>query len=180
MQNKNNLVWMDLEMTGLYPDRDTIIEIATVITDNQLNIVQEGACLAIRQNQVTMDKMDEWNTKHHGESGLTQRVLNSPVNMAEAENIVLKFIQQHVPPQTSPLCGNSICQDRQFLYRYMPKIDQYLHYRHIDVSTLKELRYRWFNDEVKKFEKDNNHRAKDDIYESIAELRYYRQYLFDV
>jgi len=178
MQNKQNLVWMDLEMTGLLPDKDTIIEIATIITDSHLNVIKEGPCLVVHQSQARMEKMDEWNTQHHGESGLTQRVLKSKLTMRDVEDITLKFIQQYVPAQTSPLCGNSICQDRQFIYRYMPKIDQYLHYRHIDVSTLKELSYRWTNNRLKKFEKSNKHRALDDIYESIAELRHYRTYLF--
>ncbi len=172
-----NLVWMDLEMTGLDPARDTIIEIATIITDANLEIVAEGPVLAIHQPQQRLDAMDEWNRTHHAASGLCQRVLDSDVDLAGAEKATLDFIRQHVAKQASPLCGNSVWQDRRFLARYMPELEDYLHYRLIDVSTVKELGRRWYSEDVVP-EKKNAHLALDDIRESIEELRHYRKALF--
>jgi oligoribonuclease len=176
MQNKRNWVWLDLEMTGLNPETEAIIEMASLITDSELNVIKEGPSLVIHQAQSILDNMDDWNRQHHGKSGLIQKVMDSPLNLREAETLTLNFIQQYVGKNESPLCGNSICQDRRFLSRYMPQLESYLHYRHIDVSTLKELSYRWYPN-LKKYEKTNKHRALDDIYESLAELRYYRQHL---
>lgn len=174
-QDANALVWIDLEMTGLDPDRDRIIEIATVITDNHLNIVAEGPVLVIHQPPEVLAGMDEWNTRTHGETGLTERVKASSISESQAEAETLAFVQQHVPRNKSPLCGNSICQDRRFLYRYMPQLEQWLHYRNLDVSTIKELARRWVPSLEAGFKKDNTHRALDDIRESIAELQYYRE-----
>ncbi len=179
-QSDLHLVWMDLEMTGLDPDRDTILEIATLITTSGLELVAEGPVLAIHQSAKTMAAMDEWNREHHGASGLTQRVLASTVSMARAEQSVLQFVQQYCPPRTSPLCGNSICQDRRFLARHMPAFEAYLHYRNIDVSTLKELVRRWYPDGPQAPEKRHSHLALDDIRESIEELRFYRRHYFRV
>jgi oligoribonuclease len=172
-----NLVWMDLEMTGLEPDTDQIIEIATVITDSQLNIIAEGPVLAITQSLETLEAMDEWNTTHHSQSGLWDRVLNESVSLEEAEKLSLDFIKEHCDLKTSPLCGNSIGQDRRFLYKYMPTLSEYLHYRNVDVSTIKELSKRWYPD-FSSFKKAGVHRALDDILESINELKYYKDSLF--
>ncbi|WP_122418050.1 oligoribonuclease [Pseudomonas viridiflava] len=174
MQNKQNLIWIDLEMTGLDPDTDVIIEMATIITDSELNTLAEGPVLAIHQSDETLARMDEWNTRQHGGSGLTQRVRESTVTMADAEAQTLAFIMQWVPERSSPICGNSICQDRRFLYRHMPTLEHYFHYRNLDVSTLKELAARWSPN--LKFQKGSTHLALDDIRESIAELRFYREY----
>ena len=174
-QDANALVWIDLEMTGLDPDRDRIIEIATIITDSELNIVAEGPVLAVRQSTEVLAGMDEWNTRTHGETGLTERVKASGIDEARAEAETLAFVQQYVPRNKSPLCGNSICQDRRFLYRYMPQLEQWLHYRNLDVSTIKELARRWVPSLEAGFKKENTHRALDDIRESIAELKYYRE-----
>lgn len=175
-QNSNNLIWIDLEMTGLDPTSDTIIEIATLVTDVKLDVVAEGPVLAIHQSDEVLNGMDDWNTRHHGNSGLTAKVRASNISIAEAEAQTLDFLRQHVPANTSPMCGNSICQDRRFLGRFMPDLEQYFHYRHIDVSTLKELKRRWFP-QVLEFDKKNKHLALADIYESIEELRYYRKQL---
>jgi len=175
--SKQNLVWMDLEMTGLDPEQETIIEIATIITDGDLNILAEGPSIVIHQPDHMLDGMDEWNTTHHGDSGLTAKVKSSTTSMHHAEMQSLDFIRQYVPAQTSPLCGNSIHQDRRFLVPYMPELEAYLHYRNIDVSTIKELARRWYpNDKapIKKAE----HLALADIRESINELRWYREKLF--
>lgn len=172
-QTNQRLIWLDLEMTGLDPERDRIIEIATLVTDADLNLVAEGPNLVIHQDDALLAGMDEWNTEHHGASGLTQRVRVSTLNEAEAEQQTLAFLRQHLPAGVSPLCGNSICQDRRFLWRYMPRLEAYFHYRHLDVSTLKELYKRWWP-EAEKFSKKSAHRALDDIHESIAELRFYR------
>ena len=176
MSQKENLVWMDLEMTGLEPEQDVIIEIATLVTDKELNIIAEGPVLAIHQPDVLLDAMDEWNTKTHGNSGLTQRVRESQVSMREAERQTLEFLREYVKEGASPLCGNSIHQDRRFLVKYMPQLEAYMHYRNIDVSTLKELAKRWKPEVVSSFKKKGAHLALDDIKESIAEMAHYRQY----
>jgi len=173
-QNSNNLIWIDMEMTGLDPDNDTIIEIATLVTDSNLNVIEEGPVLAIHHNDEILTAMDEWNTRQHGKSGLIERVRQSQINLATAERLTLAFLQQHVPSNTSPMCGNTVSQDRRFLYRYMPKLEQYFHYRHIDVSTLKELAKRW-KPKLSEFNKESKHLAINDIYESLGELKYYRQ-----
>ncbi|MBG4900483.1 oligoribonuclease [Pseudomonas aeruginosa] len=174
MQNPQNLIWIDLEMTGLDPDRDVIIEMATIVTDSDLNTLAEGPVIAIHQPEEILAGMDEWNTRQHGQSGLTQRVRESTVSMAEAEAQTLAFLEQWVPKRSSPICGNSICQDRRFLYRHMPRLEGYFHYRNLDVSTLKELAARWAPQVRESFKKGNTHLALDDIRESIAELRHYR------
>ncbi|MBG6531615.1 oligoribonuclease [Pseudomonas aeruginosa] len=176
MQNPQNLIWIDLEMTGLDPDRDVIIEMATIVTDSALNTLAEGPVIAIHQPEEILAGMDEWNTRQHGQSGLTQRVRESTVSMAEAEAQTLAFLEQWVPKRSSPICGNSICQDRRFLYRHMPRLEGYFHYRNLDVSTLKELAARWAPQVRESFKKGNTHLALDDIRESIAELRHYRDH----
>ena len=175
-----NLVWMDLEMTGLSPRDDRIIEIATVITDPHLNVIEEGPVMAIRQPLERLVGMDEWNTKTHTESGLVNRVRESSIDEGEAERVTLAFISKHVPGNHSPLCGNSICQDRRFLAAYMPKLEAYLHYRNLDVSSIKELVVRWRPELLNDFKKNNTHRALDDIRESIAELKFYRSTFINV
>lgn len=176
MNQKENLVWMDLEMTGLDPEQDVIIEIATIVTDKDLNIIAEGPVLAVHQPDVLLDAMDDWNTKTHGNSGLTRRVRESQVNARAAELQTLEFLQQYVKAGASPLCGNSIHQDRRFLVKYMPELEAYMHYRNIDVSTLKELAKRWKPEVVSSFNKKGAHQALDDIKESIAEMLHYRQH----
>ncbi|HBO4868588.1 TPA: oligoribonuclease [Pseudomonas aeruginosa] len=176
MQNPQNLIWIDLEMTGLDPDRDVIIEMATIVTDSDLNTLAEGPVIAIHQPEEILAGMDEWNTRQHGQSGLTQRVRESTVSMAEAEAQTLAFLEQWVPKRSSPICGNSICQDRRFLYRHMPRLEGYFHYRNLDVSTLKELAARWAPQVRESFKKGNTHLALDDIRESIAELRHYHDH----
>ena len=175
-QDSQHLIWIDLEMTGLNPDSDLIIEIATVITDKDLNILAQGPVLAVHQSDATLAAMDDWNQKHHGQSGLIDRVKASTINEAEAERLTIEFLKQWVPENTSPICGNSIGQDRRFLYRYMPKLEAYFHYRNIDVSTLKELAARWAPEVKNGFNKESTHQALDDIMESIEELRYYREH----
>ncbi len=177
-QDANALVWMDLEMTGLDPDRDRIIEIATIITDQHLNIIAEGPVLAIHQPESLLEQMDQWNQTTHGETGLIERVRHSSISQQQAERLTLEFIREYVPKNTSPLCGNSICQDRRFLYPYMSELNAYLHYRNLDVSTLKELAMRWRPEIMAGFEKRNTHKAIDDIRESIEELKYYRRTMF--
>ena len=179
MSQSNCLVWMDLEMTGLEPERDVIIEIATIITDNDLNVVAEGPVIAVHQPDMLLDAMDEWNTKTHGNSGLTERVRQSTLNARAAELKTLEFLQQHLAKGVSPLCGNSIHQDRRFLVKYMPELEAFFHYRNIDVSTVKELAKRWQPEVVKSFEKKGSHQALDDIRESIAELVHYRKHWLD-
>ena len=174
--NPQHLIWIDLEMTGLDPDRDVIIEMATIVTDSDLNTLAEGPVIAIHQPEEILAGMDEWNTRQHGQSGLTQRVRESTVSMAEAEAQTLAFLEQWVPKRSSPICGNSICQDRRFLYRHMPRLEGYFHYRNLDVSTLKELAARWAPQVRESFKKGNTHLALDDIRESIAELRHYRDH----
>jgi oligoribonuclease len=177
-QSAANLVWIDLEMTGLDPTRDTILEIAVLITNNELDPVAEGPVLAIHHPAEVLDAMDEWNREHHAASGLTQRVLSSRLSMAEAERQLLDFVKSYCPARTSPLCGNSVWQDRRFLARQMPALEAYLHYRNIDVSTVKELVRRWYPDGPKAPEKKHSHLALDDIRESIEELRFYRRHYF--
>lgn len=176
--NPNHLIWIDLEMTGLNPDNDKIIEIASVVTDGKLNIIAEGPVLAVHQSDSILNGMDEWNTKQHTKSGLVERVRNSAIDEEEAEAITLEFIMRLVPPNKSPICGNSICQDRRFLYRHMRKLEQYFHYRNLDVSTVKELAKHWHPKIAKQFKKKSAHLAMEDIKESIAELAYYRDSFF--
>jgi oligoribonuclease len=173
-QSPDNLIWIDLEMTGLDTDNDYIIEIATVITDSQLNTIEEGPLIAIHQDDTILAGMDEWNTRQHNKSGLVERVKNSHYSTADAERLTLEFVQKFVPAKESPMCGNGICQDRRFLHRLMPKLEQYFHYRNLDVSTIKELVKRWKpgNDE---FKKESSHMAMADIKDSIDELKHYRE-----
>jgi oligoribonuclease len=175
----SNLIWIDLEMTGLDTVNDRIIEVATIVTDRYLNELAEGPVLAISQSRETMDAMDEWNTRQHGESGLTARVLASGVSPAEAEQATLAFLAAWVDPGASPMCGNSVCQDRRFLAREMPELEGYFHYRNLDVSTLKILARQWAPDVASGFSKDSEHRALADIRDSIEELAWYRDHLFD-
>ena len=175
-QDSQHLIWIDLEMTGLNPDTDLIIEIATVITDKNLNILAQGPVLAVHQTNEVLAAMDDWNQTHHGQSGLINRVKASTINNAEAEQLTIEFLKRWVPENTSPICGNSIGQDRRFLYRHMPKLEAYFHYRSIDVSTLKELAARWAPKIKDGFNKESTHQALDDIIESIEELRYYREH----
>ncbi len=175
-QDPNALVWIDLEMTGLNPHSDCIIEIATVITDGELNIVAQGPVLAVHQSEEVLAGMDDWNKRTHGASGLIERVRASTLSEADAEKHTLAFIQRHVPKNRSPLCGNSICQDRRFLARFMPELESWLHYRNLDVSSLKELVKRWRPGLCAGFEKKNTHQALQDILESISELKYYREH----
>ncbi|HET9388385.1 MAG TPA: oligoribonuclease [Steroidobacteraceae bacterium] len=178
MPSGDNLIWIDLEMTGLKPDTDSIIEIATVVTDKELTVLAEGPVLAIHQSQEVLDRMDEWNQKQHGSSGLIARVRASDVSEAEAEERTLQFLAPLVAGGTSPMCGNSICQDRRFLARQMPRLERYFHYRNLDVSTLKELAKRWAPAVAEGFAKQGTHLAHADIHESIRELRHYRARLF--
>ncbi len=171
---KNRLVWIDLEMTGLDPNRERIIEVATLVTDAELNVVAEGPMIAVKQPDGLLDAMDEWCTKTHGESGLTARVKASAIDTAKAERQTLAFLSEHVEPGTSPMCGNSVHQDRRFLEREMPELLAFFHYRNLDVSTLKELAKRWNPGAMAGFHKRNVHLAMDDIKESIAELAHYR------
>ncbi|MCY4264373.1 MAG: oligoribonuclease [Gammaproteobacteria bacterium] len=176
MEKQQNLIWIDLEMTGLDPETDRIIEIATLVTDSQLAVLAEGPNLAIHQAQGVLDAMDEWNQTHHGASGLIDRVSQSLVDDAEAEQLTLKFLVQYVNANASPMCGNSICQDRRFLARYMPQLEAFFHYRNLDVSTLKELAQRWKPELMQGLEKKSSHQALADIKDSIEELQYYRQH----
>jgi len=176
MKNSSNLIWIDLEMTGLDPDKEKIIEIATIVTDKDLNILAEGPMMAISQPKPLLDAMGEWCTTHHGDSGLTQRVLETDVTDAIAEQATIDFLKDWIEPGKSPMCGNSIGQDRRFLVRYMPKLADYFHYRNLDVSTLKELAVRWKPGILSGFSKENKHLALDDIRESIEELVYYREH----
>jgi oligoribonuclease len=175
--DENNLVWVDMEMSGLNPDCDRVLEVAVVVTDSQLEVLAEGPVLALYQTDRVLGAMDSWNTSTHGRSGLTARVRESKVNEEEAENEVIAFLERYVPAGKSPMCGNSICQDRRFMARWLPRLEGYFHYRNLDVSTLKELARRWKPEIVRSFEKKSRHEALADIYESIAELKHYRQHL---
>ena len=170
------LVWMDLEMTGLDPERERIIEIATIVTDSELEVIAEGPVLAIRQPEALLDAMDDWNQRHHAASGLLNRVREHGVSEREAEAVTLAFLERHVEKKRAPLCGNTIWQDRRFLARYMPTLESYLHYRMVDVSSIKELVQRWRPDLMNGFSKKNEHTALADVRESIEELRYYREH----
>jgi len=174
-QDQNNLVWMDLEMTGLDPDRDRVIEVAIVVTDSQLNTLVEAPVLVVHQDDAVLDAMDQWNKSTHARSGLIDKVKASVLNEYDVEDRLLAFLAQHVPGKTSPMCGNSICQDRRFLARHMPRLEAYFHYRNLDVSTVKELARRWKPEIVKGLVKQGKHEALADIYESIEELKYYRE-----
>ena len=176
MQNPQNLIWIDLEMTGLDPDTDVIIEMATIVTDSQLNVLAEGPTLVIHQSDEVLANMNPWCIEQHGKSGLTQRVRDSRLSEAEAEAQTIAFLQQWVPAGVSPMCGNSIGQDRRFLVRYMPRLEAFFHYRNLDVSTVKELAARWAPEVKDAFKKDSSHLALDDIRDSIAELRHYREH----
>ncbi len=173
-QDSQNLIWIDLEMTGLDPGSDRIIEVATVVTDSALNIVAEGPVIAIHQPAEVLAGMDEWNQTHHGQSGLIDRVKDSDVDEARAERSTLAFLETYVPRGVSPICGNSICQDRRFLARYMPELEGFFHYRNLDVSSLKELARRWAPEVADGVIKQGRHLALEDIYDSINELRHYR------
>ncbi|ELR67126.1 3'-to-5' oligoribonuclease (orn) [Photobacterium marinum] len=175
-----NLIWIDLEMTGLDPETHQIIEIATIVTDAQLNILAEGPVLAIHQPEAELAKMDEWCTTTHTNSGLVERVRQSNIDEGEAVRQTIAFLEQWVPKGASPICGNSIGQDRRFLYKHMPELEQYFHYRYLDVSTLKELTRRWKPELLSGFNKKGSHLALDDIRDSIAELRYYREHIFNI
>jgi oligoribonuclease len=176
MNNKEtNLIWIDLEMTGLLPEKDVIIEIATIVTDKDLNILAEGPALVIHQNDEILTGMDEWNTEHHTASGLVKRVKDSNVSIQQAEQQTIKFLKKYITAGTSPMCGNTVCQDRRFLYNYMPKLEKFFHYRHIDVSTLKELAVRWKPEAKMIREGESAHLALADIRDSIDELKHYRR-----
>ncbi len=180
MVDESNLVWIDLEMTGLDPEKEKIIEMATIVTDSELNLVAEGPVIAIHQPDSLLNAMDEWCTRTHGESGLTQRVKDSKISEREAELQTIEFLKQHVAPGKSPLCGNSIGQDRRFLVKYMPELEDFFHYRNLDVSTIKELARRWRPDVLAGVKKKGSHLALDDIRDSIDELRHYRATFFEL
>ena len=180
MASEDNLIWLDLEMTGLDPSQDCILEIATVVTDQQLAVLAEGPVIAIHQPEAVLAAMDDWNRRHHGDSGLLERVRTSAADVQGAEQETLKFLARWCVAGKSPLCGNSICQDRRFLARWMPRLEAFLHYRNLDVSTLKILAQNWAPEVAEAFKKRNAHLALDDIKESIAELQYYRRELLRV
>ncbi|WP_133136536.1 oligoribonuclease [Legionella rowbothamii] len=180
MKNNHNLIWIDLEMTGLDPEANRIIEIATIVTDPHLNIIGEGPVFAVSQPKAELDAMDSWNTRQHGQSGLVARVLESTVDEKHAEQETVNFLKQFVDKGKSPMCGNSVCQDRRFLYKYMPELAAFFHYRNLDVSTLKELAIRWRPELLNGFNKQSKHLALDDIKDSIAELVYYRQHFINL
>lgn len=180
MKNNYNLIWIDLEMTGLDPEENRIIEIATIVTDPYLNIISEGPVFAVSQPKELLDSMDSWNTKQHNQSGLVKRVLESTTGEQEAERLTIEFLKQYVDKGKSPMCGNSICQDRRFLYKYMPELAAFFHYRNLDVSTFKELAIRWKPELLAGFSKQSKHLALDDINDSIAELVYYRQHFINL
>ena len=177
--SENNLIWIDLEMTGLSPENDVIIEIATIVTDSELNTLAEGPVYAIHQHDERLNGMDEWNTRQHTQSGLVKRVRDSRISAEQAEEDTIQFLKQWVPAGKSPMCGNSICQDRRFLARYMPALEAYFHYRNLDVSSIKELARRWKPAILEGFKKQSRHLALDDIKDSIEELRHYRELFFN-
>ncbi|MBT2867608.1 oligoribonuclease [Chromobacterium violaceum] len=179
-QDTNNLIWLDMEMTGLNPDQDRIIEVAMIVTDSNLNVLAESPVLVIHQQDAILDGMDDWNKNTHGKSGLIEKVKNSTVSEAEAEQLLLEFMMQHVPERATPMCGNTIHQDRRFMARWMPKLEAYFHYRNLDVSTLKELCKRWRPEIAKGVVKRGKHEALADILESIEEMRYYREHFLKV
>jgi len=176
--DKKHLIWIDLEMTGLDTLNDTIIEIATIVTDSELNILAEGPVFAIHTPDIVLNSMDDWNTRQHGQSGLIDRIRRSNVTMAQAESETIAFLSKYIEAGRSPMCGNSICQDRRFLARQMPTLERFFHYRNLDVSTVKELAYRWRPDILSSFEKKGSHLALDDIRDSIRELRHYKEHFF--
>jgi oligoribonuclease len=178
MKDKSNLIWIDLEMTGLDTQRDYIIEIATIVTDKNLNILGEGPNLIIHQIDEVMNNMDDWNTRQHARTGLTKEVKASTINETQAENDTIAFLEEYILKGESPLCGNTICQDRRFLARCMPKLEAFCHYRNLDVSSIREVGKRWFYDDMDGFQKNGNHRALGDIRDSIEELKYYRKTIF--
>ena len=178
IDKSKTLIWLDMEMTGLEPDADRIIEIATLVTDADLNIIAEGPVLAVHQSDEALAAMDEWNQRTHGGSGLVARVRASTTDDAAAEQMTLEFLRQYADPRSSPLCGNSIHQDRRFMVRYMPQLEAFFHYRNLDVSTVKELARRWRPELPAGFVKTGTHQALDDIHESINELKYYREHFF--
>jgi len=180
MKNNQNLIWIDLEMTGLDPTKERIIEIATIVTDAQLNILAEGPVMAIFQPKELLDKMDDWNTRQHHQSGLVKRVQQSQIGESEAEQKTIEFLSQYVDKGKSPMCGNSICQDRRFLYLYMPELADFFHYRNLDVSTLKELVKRWRPRLMNELTKESKHLALEDIKDSIEELAYYRKHFINL
>lgn len=179
-KDNNNLVWIDMEMTGLDPETCVVLEIATIVTDPQLNILAEGPVIAVHQSDAVLDGMDEWCTRVHGESGLTQRCRDSAISVEQAAQQTIAFLQNYVDKGKSPLCGNTIGQDRRFMVKYMPELEDYFHYRSIDVSTIKELVKRWQPEILDGFEKKGVHLALDDIRESIEEMRYYRKHVFTI
>jgi len=175
-QDANSLIWIDMEMTGLKPESDRIIEVALVVTDSQLVTIAEAPVLVVRQDEATLGGMDSWNQSTHARSGLIQKVKDSTLDEVQVETRMLDFLREHVPPKASPMCGNTICQDRRFLARWMPALEDYFHYRNLDVSTLKELCKRWQPEVAKGWVKQGKHEALADIYESIDELKYYREH----
>ncbi|WP_197023837.1 oligoribonuclease [Microbulbifer sp. HZ11] len=176
--DQNNLIWIDLEMTGLDPEKERIIEIATVVTDSRLNVLAEGPVMAIHQSDALLNAMDDWNTEQHGGSGLVARVKESKISEHQAERETIEFLGQWVPEGASPMCGNSIGQDRRFLVKYMPLLERYFHYRNLDVSSVKELARRWRPDVLDGVKKTSSHLALDDIHDSINELKHYREHFF--
>ena len=175
--SSTNLIWIDLEMTGLDPNRDRILEIATIVTDKHLNILEEGPALAIHRSDSVLAKMDAWCTKQHASSGLTDRVKKSRISTVKAERMTLEFLQKYITAGKSPMCGNTICQDRRFLYRYMPELEKFFHYRNFDVSVLKMIAKSWYPQIAKGFRKKTRHLALSDVYDSIEEMQYYRKHL---
>ena len=178
MKDRSNMIWIDLEMTGLDTQRDYIIEIASIVTDKNLNILEEGPNLVIKQPDEVLNSMDQWNTDHHNRSGLVERVKDSNITESIAERQTIEFLSKYTPKGVAPLCGNTICQDRRFLARCMPDLEAFCHYRSIDVSSIRELGKRWYFEDIDNFQKNSNHRALDDIRDSIAELKYYRKTIF--